>query len=297
MGKIWKNVFNNIKREKMISLSNIFVMTITFTLLGVFISMIVGSQTAIKYLERQAQLTVFFKDDYVEQNIINMQTELEKDPRISSVKYVSKEDAFMIFKEVNKDEPMLLESISASILPASLEIRTNEIKDLSVLATELNTREGVEEVKFFQDVIERFRTFTRTIYVVGAILVFVFLLISYSVILTTLRATINSKGVELEIFKLVGATNSYVKKPLIYQGVLFGFISATIASILISGILLGFVAPPQDMFYLGFYMYFGPSFIVKPYIFSIILSSLLIISGVLLGYLGSNSAVKKYLKY
>lgn len=297
MHKTWKNILANMKREKVSTLSNIFVMVVTFTLLGLFISMIVGSQTALKYLENQAELTVFFKDDYQENDILNLKTNLEKDKRIASIKYVSKNDAFKTFSEINKDQPLLLESISASILPASIEIRTTNIKDLSVMATELSSKDGVEEVKYFQDVIERFRKFTTIIYISGTVLVLVFLLISYSVILSTLRATINSKGVELEIYKLVGASNSYVKKPLIYQGVFFGLISSLIASLLVSIIVLGVVILPNDLFYSGLYLFFGPNFIVKPYIFSILLTVLLVISGVALGYLGSSSAVKKYLKY
>ena len=297
MSKIWNSMMTNIKREKMISISNIVVMTVTFTMLGFLISMIVGSQTALKYLERQAQLTVFFKDDYQEKDILNMKLELEKDARVDVVNYVSKDEAFKLFSEVNKDQPLLLESISASILPASLEIRTNDIKDLSVLAGELSSRDGVEEVKFFQDVIERFRSFTNIIYIVGGVLVLVFLLISYSVILATLRATINSKGVELEIFKLVGATNNFVKKPLIYQGVLFGLISSTIASVIVVSVVLGAVIIPNDMFFTGLYVVLGASFIVKPYVFSILLTVLLLLSGLALGYFGSSSAVKKYLKY
>jgi len=287
----------NIKREKMISLSNIFVMTVTFTLLGLLLSIIVGSQTAIKYLERQAQLTVFFKDDYQEKDILALKVELEKDARVSSVSYVSKDEAFKLFSEVNKDQPLLLESISPSILPASLEIRTNEIKELSVLASELSGKDGVEEVKFFQDVIERFRFVTNIIYIVGFVLVLVFLMISYSVILATLRATINSKGIELEIFKLVGATNNFVRKPLIYQGMFFGLISSALASLIVVSVIMALVYLPKDMYTAGFYIFLGPAFIVNPIVFSLLLTVLLIISGVTLGYFGSASAVKKYLKY
>lgn len=297
VASIFKRMIRNVEREKVSSISNIVIMTVTFTLLGLLISMIIGSQTALKYLERQAQLTIFFKDDFSEVNILAYKSEMEADDRIDAIKYVSKDDAYNMFKEINKEEPLLLESISASILPASLEVRTKDIKNLSVLAEEVKSRDGVEEIKFYQDVIERFRNYTRIIYIVGAVLVIVFLLISYSVILSTLRSTIHSKGVELEILKLVGASNSYVRKPLIYQGVMFGLVSSFTASLIVAGIVLGAIVLPNDLFYAGLYLFFGPAFIIKPYVFSLILTLLLMLSGVLLGYFGSSSAVKKYLKY
>ena len=135
------------------SISNLFVMSITFVLLGMLLYLIVISQTALKYLEEQAQITIFFKDEYTNDQILTYKSKLESDERILEVKFVSKEDALRIFKEINKDEPILLESISASILPASLEVKTKNISDLKSLSNEFGSAEGVEEVRFFEDVI------------------------------------------------------------------------------------------------------------------------------------------------
>jgi cell division transport system permease protein len=295
--KIWNSLLLNIKRERMISISNVFIMTITFLLLGFFITLVVASQTTTHYLEQQAQITVFFKDDFNENNILQYKSNLEKDKRISFVKYVSKDEAFKIFSEVNKNEPLLLDSVSASILPASLEVKTVKLQDLATLATEFKAKDGVEEVRYFKDVIDKFKNFTTIVYVVGGILVTIFILISYSVIIATLRATINSKGVELEILKLVGASDAYVKKPLILQGIMFGLVSAVSASILLAMFLLGFIALPNHLLQTNLYLLFNPLWVVNPLGFVCTLTLLLVLSGCLLGYIGSNSAVKKYLKY
>lgn len=295
VANIWKNLLTNIKREKLLSISNIIVMSVTFTLLGVFIYVVVGSQTALRYLEQQAQVSVFFKDDFPEENIMNLKTDLQNDNRVSSVNFVSKEDAFKIFSEINKDEPILLESISPSVLPASLEIRTSDIANLSGMAEELSKIDGVEDVRFFEDVIERFRLWSRVVYIVGFVLVVAFLMISYSVVIATLRTTINSKGVELEIMKLVGASNNYVKNPLIYQGVFFGLVSSLVASLVM--LLLVGLTNYWKFFPLGVSFGFLPSVFISPFLFFIILALLLIISGVVLGFVGSFVAVRRYLRY
>ena len=294
MTKIFENIISTIKKEKLLSISNLLAMTVTFIVLGLFIEVIIYSQTALKMLEQQAQITVFFKDDVPEERIMELRAQFQGDGRILDVTYVSKEDAFEIFKEINKDEPVLLESISANILPASLEVKSKNLSSLDELAEEYQVIDGVEEVKYFEDVIERFRYWSSVIYVVGIVTLFTLFVISYSVIIVTLRTTINNKGIELEILKLVGATDRYVKKPLMYQGIFFGGLSALIASLfLILGSvftrLLGVFGADPDIYLASLKM--------DSLVFSVLLSVVLLLPGILLGYLGSLTAVKKYLKY
>ncbi|RJR26961.1 FtsX-like permease family protein [candidate division WWE3 bacterium] len=295
MGKIWKNLKANLRRERLLTIANIFVMTITFLLLGTLIFIISGSQTALRYLEEQAQITVFFKDDFPEENILTFKSQIEGDQRISGVKYVSKNDAFEIFSQLNKDEPVLLENISPNILPASLEVKALNIGDLDTLADEFSTVDGVEEVRFFEDIIERFKFWSNVIYIIGFVLVGVFAIISYAVIMATVRATIHSKGIELEIMKLVGASNSYVKNPLVYQGIFLGVVSSTIAGVAM--ILMGAIMKFNNMFEQGLTFGFLPRLYVQPFVFSLILFIVLVLSGCFLGLLGSYTAVKRYLKY
>ncbi len=289
-----KLFWHNIKKEKLLSVSNLLVMTSTFLLLGVFINIVVFSQTALKYLENQAQITIFFKDEFTEEKIKTYQSELHNDPRIMDVSYVSKEDALRIFREMNKDEPILLENISASVLPASLEVKTKDITQLKNISEEFIQKEGVEDVQFFEDVIQRFSVWSRTVYIIGFILVLVFLIVSYSVVVSTIRTSINNRGEELSIMKLVGASDEYVKKPFIYQGVFFGVLSSFIASIIV--FLLDLTADKLKIFSDGLSLGFIPGFFISPLIFSLILCLILILSGFLLGLLGSTTAIKKYLQ-
>ena len=294
--KTWSKVHTNLKREKVLTLSNLAIMTLTFLLFGCFVTLVVASRTALQFLEEQAQVTVFFKDDFNESNILELKSQIEQDTRVASVSYISKEEAFRIFTELSKDQPLLLESISANILPASLEVKSIELYQLSDLAAEYRQIDGVEEVKYFEEVVENFRRISSA--TGGILLVVVMLGVSYSVIIATLRATINSKGTELSIMKLVGASDSYVRSPLVFQGVFFGVASSMAASlILLTAVLISskfnLIGIPRAINHLnlvgGINVGFG--------IFLLILVLLLVVSGTLLGYLGSWTAVKRYLRY
>ena len=295
MDKLWKNLLISIKREKFLSLSTLIIMTITFTVLGFFLSLIVFSQTAVKYLENQAQITIFFKDDFFEKNILSLKEKYEKDKTISNVNYVSKEQALKIFTDLNKNEPILLESISANILPASLEIRAKRLSSLSALAAKFEKQDGVEEVRYFKDVIENFRFWSNLYHLIGLGLVLIFATISFSVVIALIRMTINSKGEELEILKLVGATDVYVKRPFIFQAVFFGLVSSVLSFIIsvvwiLSLVGSRFFGDIKTVFIL-------PVVEVNIFVYLIILGVILVLSGALLGYFGSLTAVKKYLKF
>ena len=295
MDKLWKNLLISIKREKFLSLSTLIIMTITFTVLGFFLSLIVFSQTAVKYLENQAQITIFFKDDFSEKNILSLKEKYEKDKTISNVNYVSKEQALKIFTDLNKNEPILLESISANILPASLEIRAKRLSSLSALAVKFEKQDGVEEVRYFKDVIENFRFWSNLYHLIGLGLVLIFATISFSVVIALIRMTINSKGEELEILKLVGATDVYVKRPFIFQAVFFGLVSSVLSFIISVVWILSLVGSKffgdiKTVFIL-------PVVEVNIFVYLIILGVILVLSGALLGYFGSLTAVKKYLKF
>ncbi len=295
MVSTWNRVKQNLKRERLLFLSNVFVMTITFLLLGVFITVVVLTQSFVKNLEQQAQVTLFFKDDFPENKIIELKDKLVTDDRVLDIKYISKNDAFNLFKEINKDEPVLLESISPEILPASLEVRAKNINDLTPLSEEYKSFDGVEEIKFFKDVIDRFRYWSSVIYLGGLALVLIFFTISYSVVLVTLRTVITSKGKELEIMKLVGASDNYVKRPLIFQGLFLSGISALIAGFII--VFVSTIVQLTGFYSGGFSLAFLSGIVISPIVYAIVLAFCILVSGFALGYVGSWSAIKRYLDY
>ncbi len=283
-----------LKKERMLSLANIMVMTITFLILGLFLMLVFVSQSTLSYLEQQTQITAFFKDDFGEDQIVSLKEELMRDERVYNVEYISKEDALEIFTEINKDEPLLLEAVTANILPASLNIQTKKVEDLQVLAEQLNQNEGVEGVRYFEEVMSSFQQIAQVIYLLGFLLSGMFLFISFSAIIITLRIFISRKGREIEILKLVGASNSFVQRPIIAQGVFFSFISSFLAAMVI---ILGALLIEQTYFSGELIVPFAEGFTATPFVLGIATGVILIVSGIILGLLASKTAVIKYLKF
>ena len=236
--KALKILKTGLRREPWLAIASIAIITLTLLSLNLFVFFTASSQIVLKYLEGKAQINIYFLDTQSSDQILATKTKLEQDARILEVKFVSKDDALKIFTEQNKEEPALLESVQSNPLPASLEVKAKDIKNLSTLSEEFAKFEGVDRVKFFRDVVDSFRKWSTILKISGFVLLFVLGLISVLMILITIGITINSKGIEVEIMKLVGATDKYVKFPLILQGVFYGVAASFIAGILISFVII-----------------------------------------------------------
>src|SRR3989344_1579822 len=281
---------SNLSREPYIAASAVAMLTITFLSLNLFVLSLYFSHKALNYLSDKAQISVFFSDVMAREDILKLKEKYEKDERVQSVRYVSKEDALKIFTEISKDQPALLESVTTNPLPASLEIKAKELSQLSPLADEFSKMENVDDVRFYKDVIDKFKKWVTIVRVSSLVYLSVLFLVSISTVLMTIGITIHGKGLEVEILKLVGATDKYVKGPLILQGVFYGITAAFISTVIIF-IALPFIVPILNSLFRSA----GTVNLNATVLFSMLFIELIFC--IALGYIGSGLAIRKYLKY
>jgi cell division transport system permease protein len=124
----------------------ILTMFLTFLLGGVFALTTGTSLSILRYFEGKPQLTVFFMEKAGKPEADVLTATLKGTGKVASTKFVSKEEALAIYKEQNKNDPLLLEMVTADILPASLEVTATEPKFLSELEPIIKKADGVEEV-------------------------------------------------------------------------------------------------------------------------------------------------------
>src|SRR3989344_3559309 len=151
--KNFKTTWRNIRRSPYQAFAAVFVMTLTFLFISLFTFLLFGSSRAISYFESRPQVTAFFRNEVKQEDIDNLKDNLLATDKIASVKFVSKQDALKIYTEQNKDDPLLLELVTADILPASLEISTIKIENLSEINKRLLDSPLVSEVIFQKDVV------------------------------------------------------------------------------------------------------------------------------------------------
>lgn len=285
-----KIAFKYIRRSPYQALAAISIMSLTFFVASVVFLLGLGSSTILKYFESRPQITAFLKDGKNQKEIEDLKNKLNSTGKVSSIRFISKEEALEIYKEQNKNDPLLLEMVTADILPASLEVSAVDAKDLSILAGILKNESGVEDVVYQKDVVENLISWTNAIRTIGLAL-FVFLaLVSLLIILTVTGIRISLRKEEIEILRLVGASPWYIRAPFLLEGVIYGVVGAVIAWG-ISTVLLLYMSPFLTSLFVGLPIKYPPSLLFMAFFLLGIT-----LCGSLLGALGSFIAVKRYLK-
>jgi cell division transport system permease protein len=253
----------------------------------------------VKYFEAKPQVTVFFKETAGKSEAETLKAALEATGKTAAVTYVSKEQALEIYKEQNKNDPLLLEMVSADILPASLEVSAKDPRFLKELEPTMRGGQGVEEVVYQKDVIDALLSWTNAIRLVGGVLAGLLSLLSMLVIMTIIGMKVALKKEEVEILALIGASSWYIRFPFLLEAGFYGAIGASLAWFVITVILLWFRVSIVSFFGViptlnaVFANPLSSVFLLSELGFLIVLSSL----GFLLGAAGSAIALTKYLKF
>lgn len=287
--KVLKTVWHNIRRSPYQAFAAIFIMMITFLVISFFVFTLYGSSRVISYFESKPQVTAFFRNEVKQEDINVLEKSLRSTNKIAGIKFVSKQDALKIYHEQNKDDPLLLELVTADILPASLEISTIKIADLSEINKMLEASSLVSEVVFQKDVVSILTSWTGALRRIGLGLIIVLSLASIFNIVTIIGIKVSQKKQDIEIMRLIGAGSWYIRWPFILEGIFYGLLGAIAGWVLATG-ALWYVTP-----FLSFYLGEIPIFPVPLVLFfGLLLSEILI--AIVLGTVASFLAVFRYLK-
>ena len=280
----------NLRRTPYQALAAMMVMFLTFLTLSSFLLLAVASQRILHFYESKPQAIAFFKDGTLDSDVEAIQNALNQTGKIAQFKYVSKDDALQIYRERNKNNPMLLELVTANILPASLEISTITPADLKEIAEIVKREPVVEEVVFPEDVVISLTSATRLIRIVGSSVVGFSITFSTLIIIMIIGFKIRIKRDEIETMKLLGASDWFIRLPFLLEGIFYAVVGATLGWALPLGVIwyfepllkrnLGEVA--QQLFPVSL-IFVGELLLIE------------VVVAVLVGVFGSLVAVRRYL--
>jgi len=277
------------RRSPYQALAATLIMFLTFFLATVFVLTAGGFQVVLRYFETRPQVTAFLKDETTLEQVDTIKARLAQTGKVKEVKYISKEEALVIYREQNKNDPLLLEMVTANILPASLEVATKDIAFLPEVAQILKSEPGVEEVVFQEDVVRALHNWTSTLRKIGIGLIGALGLVSLLIILVIIGMKITLRKEEIEILQLIGASPWYIRAPFVFEGMFYGIVGA-ITAWGISYLLLLYATPFIVKFLSGI------PILPVPILFMLSLLGIEILSGIVIGSLGSLLAVRRYLK-
>lgn len=285
----FQTAWRNIRRSPYQAIAAVFIMGLTFLCVSFFAFVIFSSTRIINYFESKPQVTAFFKDETKQSDIDSLKQQLLATGKVVDVKFVSKKDALKIYQEQNKNDPLLLDLVTADILPSSLEISTYKIEDLAGVSDALQKSNTVQEVVFQKDVVATLSAWTNALRKIGLVLIVVLSVVSIFIMVTIIGIKISQKREDIEIMRLVGASSWYVRWPFLLEGVFYGVVGAFAAWIISVGILI-WATPFLSSFLRGISIFPMP----PTYFLSLLGIELAIAS--LLGVFSSSLAVLRYLR-
>jgi len=264
------------------------VLTITFFLISVFLLVTAGSAKIIHFFETRPQVTAFLKDE-TQEEVSKIKNQMENLSGVKSVNFISKQEALNIYREQNKNDPLLLEMVTADILPASLEVTAADPLALTRIASVLKQNPAVEDVVHQQDVIDRLLGWTRSIRVAGSSLVALLLISSMTTVFVIVSMKITGRRGEIEIMRLLGASRGQVVAPFLLEGIFYGVI----------GSFIGWGTAYTTLLYSTplILKFFGSiPLLPVPFVFMITLLGSELLLGPLVGLISSLFASRRFLK-
>jgi cell division transport system permease protein len=298
--RIVKLGLNNFWRNRWLTLGATLLMTLTLTMISVFLLFSFIVRDTAEAIRSKIDVTIYFTDDAVaDEKIMALADRIKSQPNIQEVIFVNKKQALEIWQRlpINEDVKKPV-SDSYNPLPRSLQVDTTDpdeiqgvVSSIEIADTEkLICNECVSYVKN-KDAVNKLVSITRLVQRVGLFLSIFFGIIAIFNVLNIIRITISARSDEIEIMRYVGASNAFVRGPFIVEGVLYGVLGTIITTlfiVLVSQIASGYISITADVLNLSFGAY------VLHYIWQIIGFQLLI--GVILGVVVSVISMRRYLR-
>lgn len=283
-----KSVFRNFS----LSVASISCITITLILVAVAILLSENVNKFTDDIEKDVTIVVYIKKDATEEDRNALDTKINLLSNIESVTFMSKEE---IRKDMSKDSEGLgtiLSEYDENTNPLLDEylVKVKDTEKIGTTAKQIKDLSGVSQVKYGEGMVEELVKIFDTVKKIMVVIVIGLIIVTVFLISNTIKITINNRKRQIEIMRLVGASNSYIKMPFSFEGIILGFIGSIIP-VLFS--LYGYV-----------YLYDKMNGILFTEVISLInpnqvmthLIITLILIGVIVGAIGSSRAVRRYLK-
>lgn len=300
--RIIKAGFINFWRNAVVSLSAIFVMAVALFVVGSTILSSVFLESSLAEIKNKVDINIYFNPDAEEADIFVMKRGLEGMPEVAAVEYISRDQAIINFKKRHDNDYLMTQALDELVdnpLGAILNIKAKDTNQYEAIAKHIKSDQDaagvgsnlIYNVNYSKNkvVIDKLSAITSGVERVSVAILMVLIVIAIVITFNTIRLAIFVSREEIAIMRLVGASNMFVRGPFIIEGIMYGMVSAIVATALFYPVTLWLKGATSD-FYGGVDLF---NYYIEHLnqIFLILLST-----GMGLGALSSYLAVRKYLR-
>jgi cell division transport system permease protein len=237
-------------RNAAMSLAATATMTLMLLLLASFWIVQAGFLASLSYVEDKVGVVADLEDDASTAALSDLQGRLRAMPEVRSIEYISKDEALRRYRaerEAQGQQDFTL-YLPENPLPASLEVKLRKPDDYKTVASFLGAEAAVQKVQNIEDTTERLTTLTNFLRTFGVLLLAVIGAIVLFIVINTIRLAVLGRAEEIEVMRLVGASDAFIRWPFVFEGALVGLFGAALSM----GVLIG-AAEPLSRFMVGFF--------------------------------------------
>lgn len=284
-----REVLISLRRNNWMSFASIGTVAVSLFVLGVFLILVLNMNRLASNLESQVQISVYLQEDIRDSARRKVEEAIQEMQGIEKVTYVSKDEALARLRERLGDQKYLLDALGEkNPLPESIEVTVKLPEMVATAAETIGKMEGVEEAKYGQDVVEHLFDITRLMRIFGLVLMVLLAGATLFIISNTIRLTVFARRKEIAIMKYVGATDWFIRWPFLLEGMVLGFIGGVVAALALRSFYAAMAAKIYST------LAFFP--LMPQYPFMNYVAVAIIVSGMIIGTIGSTISLKRFLQ-
>ncbi|MEW5901769.1 MAG: permease-like cell division protein FtsX [Acidobacteriota bacterium] len=270
------------------------IICLSFLIVGVFLSLSNNLQFVANELSANMVVVFFLSPDVSAKDLSLIEERVKTSPSVERVRYVSRAQALERFRNNFPELEEILKNLNVNPFPSSLEATllqdARKSDDILGFIEEIRNIHGVEDVQFNREWVEKMQSLSRLARAVGFFLGGILILASFFIISNVIRLNVFARKGEIEILRLVGATNTFIRIPFLLEGITLGILG----SVLSLGLLLVLIRL--------FPLYLGDSLgalqgIINFRYLSLPQSLSMLVGSALMGTLGSLTSLSRFLKF
>lgn len=285
-----RDALKSVVRNFSLSFASIMCTTITLILVAVAVVAAANVNNATKLIEDELTIVTYLKKDVTEEQIDNIKSEISSYKNVEEVTFKSKDEWKLEMSEYDDSFKTVLDYLDENPLMDSFVLKVNDVKKLSETSEYIKAINGVDTVKYGEGMVEQVISVFDIVQKIVVVVVIALVVVTSFLISNTIKLTIFSRRNEIEIMRLVGASNITIKLPFLFEGFIIGLIGSIIpVCITIYGYVILYSRMHGKLFS-------NMIMLIKPYPFVFWVSLIVVAIGALVGMYGSIKAVRKYLK-
>jgi len=285
-----RDALKSVVRNFSLSFASIMCTTITLILVAVAVVAAANVNNATRLIEDELTIVTYLKKDVTEEQIENIKSEISSYKNIEEVTFKSKDEWKLEMSEYDDSFKTVLNYLDENPLMDSFVLKVNDVKKLSETSEYIKAINGVDTVKYGEGMVEQVISVFDIVQKIVVVVVIALIVVTSFLISNTIKLTIFSRRNEIEIMRLVGASNITIKLPFLFEGFIIGLIGSIIpVCITIYGYVILYSRMHGKLFS-------NMIMLIKPYPFVFWVSLIVVAIGALVGMYGSIKAVRKYLK-